>query len=133
VAQSISTDIRHAIVAANGQLMATFSRGDAVSAAAAYTEQGQVLPPNSEAVAGKQAIQTFCQGAMDVGIKAVTLETNEVEGYGNTAHEVGRYTIQGEGGQVIDAGKYVVIWKHEAGQWKLHRDIWNSSRSAPGQ
>jgi ketosteroid isomerase-like protein len=133
MAQSTSTDIRYAIVAANGQLMEAFSRGDAVSAAAAYTEQGQVLPPNGEVVAGKQAIQTFWQGAMDMGIKTVTLETNEVEGYSNTAHEVGRYTLQGDGGRVLDTGKYVVIWKQEAGQWKLHRDIWNSSRPAPVQ
>jgi ketosteroid isomerase-like protein len=68
-----------------------------------------------------------------MGIKAVMLETVEVEDYGHTAHEVGKYTIQGEGGQVTDTGKYVVIWKQEAGQWKLHRDIWNSSRPAPGQ
>jgi uncharacterized protein (TIGR02246 family) len=131
--QGTSTDIRHAIVAANEQLMEAFRRGDAASAAAAYTEQGQVLPPNSDVVAGKQAIQTFWQGAMNMGIKAVQLETLEVEGSALMAHEVGRFTLQGEGGQVFDVGKYVVIWKHEAGQWKLHRDIWNSSRSAPGQ
>lgn len=133
MAQSTSTDIRHAIVAANGQLMEAFSRGDAASAAAAYTEQGQVLPPNRDVVAGKQAIQTFWQEAMNMGIKTVTLETKEVEDFGHTAHEVGRYTLQGEGDQVIDAGKYVVIWQQEGGQWKLHRDIWNSSQPTPGR
>jgi ketosteroid isomerase-like protein len=40
--------------------------------------------------------------------------------------------MQAEGGQVIDNGKYVVLWRREAGQWKLHRDIWNSSQPAPG-
>lgn len=133
MAQSTSTDIRHAIGAANRDFMAALSRGDIASAAAAYTEQGVVLPPNSEVVAGKQAIQTFWQGAINMGIKTVTLETNEMEGYGDTAHEVGRYTLQGDSGQVIDIGKYVVIWKHEAGQWKIHRDIWNSSRPAAGK
>jgi ketosteroid isomerase-like protein len=34
--------------------------------------------------------------------------------------------------KVLDEGKYIVIWKHEDGQWKLHRDILNSSRPAPG-
>jgi hypothetical protein len=43
-----------------------------------------------------------------------------------------RYALQAEGGQVTDTGKYVVIWQHEAGQWELHRDIWNSSQPAPG-
>jgi len=35
-----------------------------------------------------------------------------------------------EGGQVADEIKYIVVWKHEGGEWKLHRDIWNSSRPA---
>jgi ketosteroid isomerase-like protein len=101
--------------------------------AALYTENGQVLPPNSEAMSGRQAIQSFWQSAIQMGIKAVKLETLEVESHGATANEVGRFILHGEGGQVIDAGKYVVIWRQEAGQWKLHRDIWNSNRPAPGQ
>lgn len=68
---------------------------------------------------------------MDMGIKAIKLEAIEVEGYGDTASEVGRYTLEGEGGQVLDKGKFIVIWKQEAGQWKLHRDIINTSMPAP--
>jgi len=51
----------------------------------------------------------------------------EVEDHGDTAIEVGKYTLKGEEGQVLDTGKYTVIWKQEEGQWKLHRDIFNSS------
>jgi ketosteroid isomerase-like protein len=133
MAQMTSTEIRSAIMAANDKFMTTFSRGDAAGIAALYTGNGQLLPPNSDFVAGKQAIQTFWQGAMNMGIKAARLDTIEVEGHGNTANEVGKFTLQGEAGQVLDTGKYVVIWKHEAGQWKLYRDIWNSSRPAPAQ
>lgn len=131
--QSPTTEIRAAIAAPIAQFIAAFNRGDATGAAAVYTADGQVLPPNSAIVTGRQAIQTFWQGAMDMGIKAVTLETVEVERYGHTAYEVGTFTLQGAEGQVIDAGKYVVIWKQEDGQWKLHRDIFNSSRPASGQ
>jgi ketosteroid isomerase-like protein len=132
MAQATSREIREAIAAASARFMAVFSRGDAAGVAAAYTADGQVLPPNHDAIAGQQGIRTFWQDAMQMGIKAVTLESLEVEGSGHTAYEVGRYTLQHEGGQVLDTGKYVVIWKHEAGQWKVHRDIWNSSRPAPG-
>ncbi|HEY7495946.1 MAG TPA: SgcJ/EcaC family oxidoreductase [Candidatus Tectomicrobia bacterium] len=131
--QSPATDIRAAIAAPIEQFMAAFSRGDAAGVAAVYTDDGQVLPPNSDVISGKQAIQSLWQEAMDMGIKVVKLETVEVENYGRTAHEVGKYILQGTAGQVLDAGKYVVIWKQEAGQWKLHRDIWNSSRPAAGQ
>ena len=129
----MSTEIRNAILAGNEKLMAAASRGDAAAMAALYTENGHVLPPNSDAVNGRSAIQSFWQGAIQMGIKAVKLETLEVEGHGATANEVGKFILQGEGGRVVDSGKYVVIWKQEAGQWKLHRDIWNSSRPAPGQ
>ena len=126
-----STDVHDAIVAADETFMTTFNRGDAAGVAALYTEDGQFLPPNSDFVKGKQAIQATFQAFMDMGIKAVKLETVEVEGYGNTASEVGRYTLEGEGGQVLDQSKFIVIWKQEAGKWKLHRDIINTSMPAP--
>ncbi|HXG17660.1 MAG TPA: DUF4440 domain-containing protein [Methylomirabilota bacterium] len=129
----MSSEIRNAIVAGNENLMAAMSRGDAVAMAALYTENGQVLAPNRAAVSGRQAIQSFWQSAIQMGIKAVRLETLEVEGQGATASEVGRFTLQGDGGLALDSGKYIVIWKQEAGQWKLHRDMWNSSRPTPGQ
>jgi len=127
-----STEIRDAIAAANENLGAAFSRGDAAGAAVLYTDNGQLLPPNSDFVTGRRAIQTFWQGAMDMGIKGATLEIVEVEGHGDTAIEVGKYTLQGEGGQALDKGKYIVVWKREEGQWRLHRDIFNSSQPAQG-
>jgi ketosteroid isomerase-like protein len=47
--------------------MTAFSRGDAASVAAAYTEHGQVLAPNSNIIAGRQQIQTFYQGVIEYG------------------------------------------------------------------
>ena len=129
--QSTSTEVRDAIAAAGENFMATFSRGDAAGLAAFYTENGQILPPNSDFVTGRQAIQAFWQGAMDMGIKSVKIEIVEVEGHGDTAIEVGKYTLSGEAGQVLDMGKYIVILKQVDGQWKLHREIFNSSMPAP--
>jgi ketosteroid isomerase-like protein len=56
-----------------------------------------------------------------------------VEAHGDMAYEVGKLTLKGEDGTVLDSGKYVVIWKRENGQWRLHRDIWNTSMPAPEQ
>jgi ketosteroid isomerase-like protein len=113
--------------------MLAFRHGDAAGLAALYTEHGQLLPTQSEVIEGKLGIQSFWQGVMDMGITAAHLETLEAEDHGDTAHEVGQYTLEGAGGHVRDRGKYVVIWKHAGGQWKLHRDIWNSSMPPAGQ
>ena len=130
--QATLTEVRDAIAAANEKFMAAFGQGDAAGLAALYTEKGQVLPPNGDFVTGKEAIQGFWQALMDMGIKEAKLEIVEVEGHGDTAIEVSKYTLKGEAGQVLDKGKYIVIWKQEQGQWKLHPDIFNSSRPAPG-
>ncbi len=129
--QSTSTEVRQAIAAANETFMATFGRGDAAGMAALYTVDGQVLPPNGDFVTGPAAIQSFWQALMDMGFKAAKMEIVEVEDHGDTAVEVSTYTLEGEGGQVLDRGKYIVIWKRQDGQWKLHRDIFNSSMPPP--
>jgi len=124
-------DIRSAIAATNQNFMVMFGAGDAAGMAKAYTANGMLLPPQSDFVTGPDAIQAFWQGAMDMGLKDVKLETAELEILGETAIEVGKYTLSLVNGQVADAGKYVVIWKNDGGSWKLHRDMWNTSKT-PG-
>jgi ketosteroid isomerase-like protein len=121
---------RAAIEAANARFSADFARGDASAVAADYTSGAQVFPGNSDIVRGREAIERFWKGVMEAGVKGIALTVLEVEGHGDTAHEVGTYALTGEGGKALDAGKYIVIWKRDGGQWKLHRDIWNTSMPA---
>jgi uncharacterized protein (TIGR02246 family) len=122
------TGIRDTIVRLNEKFMETYRRGDTRGMGELYTEDGQLLPPNSQIVRGRQAIGEFWGGAMKAGISAVRLETGEVEQQGDTAIEVSTATLYGEGDKVIDEAKYIVVWKREGGEWKLHHDMWNSNR-----
>lgn len=126
-----SVEIRQVIADANKEFMSSFSQGDAAGMAELYTKDGQVLPPNSDIVMGKPAIKSFWQGLMDMGIKEAKLEIVEVEEQGNLTFEVSKYSLEDSEGQMLDQGKYIVVWKRENGQWKLHRDIFNSSLPAP--
>ena len=130
--QTASQDVRTAIEAANEKFVAAFNSGDAAGVAALYTEQGQLLPPNSDVLTGHQAIQGFWQAVMDMGIKKASLEVVETEDFGETATEVSKYTLFDQAGQELDQGKYIIIWKQEGGEWRLHRDIFNSSLPTPG-
>ena len=116
-----------AIEAANQRFMQAFAQADAARLASLYTENAQLLPPGGESAHGWEAIRAFWQAAMDSGITAARLETAEVEDHGDTAIEVSRYILLGASEQVLDQGKYIVIWKQERGQWKLHRDIFNTN------
>jgi uncharacterized protein (TIGR02246 family) len=132
MAQGETTGIREAIAAANEQFMARFRERDAAGMAALYTEDGWLLPPNSDSMRGREGIQAIWRAVADMGIQEALLEIVEVEQHGDTAIEVSTFTLQGEGGVVADKGKYLVVWKQVGGQWKLHRDIFNSSMPPPG-
>ena len=125
--------ISDAIQSGNNEFMAAFKRGDGAGVAACYTADAQLLPPNSPMIVGIPDIAAFWQGAMTMGIKDARLETKHLEERGDLAVEVGQYTltIQPEGGAAMtDVGKYVVVWKDDAGTWKLHTDIWNTNTLA---
>ncbi|MGI9105426.1 MAG: YybH family protein [Pyrinomonadaceae bacterium] len=126
-------EIRAAIENNNRKFSEAFMRGDAAAVAALYTGDARLLPPDVPMMRGREAIQSFWQGAMNMGIKEATLETIEVEATGdNFACEVGRFALviapgAGAGGEhAVQAGKYVVLWKNDGGVWKLHADIWNA-------
>lgn len=118
------------IAASNAAFMNTFAAGDGPGVANLYTSAGQCLPPNGDVVSGTDAIGQFWQSLMDMGIATAELETVELEEHGDTAIEVGRYTLSAADGSTLDQGKFIVVWKMDDGTWKLHRDIWNSSQPA---
>ncbi len=119
------------IAVVNGKLSAAVANGDAAAAATFYTENGQFLAPNMDFLRGRAAIQQFFQGALDMGVKELKLETLEIETFGDTAFEVGTYELLAEGGAQADSGKFIVIWKKVDGQWRLHRDMISTSLPAP--
>src|SRR2546430_3920861 len=124
------TEVRVAIEAATRQLIDAFGQRDAAGCASLYTEQGAMLPPSADIARGRQAIQEVWQGIFDAGLTAFRVESLEVESAGDLAYEMGRYRLYAGNNDVADEGKYILIWKREAGQWRIHRDIVNSSRPA---
>lgn len=119
-------DMKADIMAANEKFMAAFAKG-ATTMSSYYTSDAQLMPPGSDVIKGSAAIGTFWKGGYDSGIKRVKLEAIEAPKSGDQVIEIGRYTLYGANDAPMDAGKYVVIWKQEGGQWKLHRDIWNTN------
>lgn len=127
---TLTTDINKDIRMADDVFEKHFQEGDSAAIAELYTNDGMLLPTGSDFIQGKESIRDFWQGAMNMGIKQAKLDILEATLQGDSVIEVGRYQLKGAGGEVLDWGKYVVIWKQEQGRWKLHRDIWNSSRPA---
>lgn len=117
------------------EFAAAFNRGDMATVASFYVEDAKVMPPGSEVVQGRKAIEQFWRGAQEqMGVKEVTINVQEVEASGDIAYEVGIATLKIEppGGQAITAPfKYLVVRKRQAGgAWPVTVDIWNSNTPA---
>ena len=119
--------VKSAIEAANAQFSAAAEKGDGAALAALYSPDGQVMPPGSDPIRGTEGIQKFWQGALDSGVAAIGLKTIEVFGHGTTATEVGAYELRDKTGKVVDHGKYIVVWQHADGRWKLLRDMFSTN------
>ncbi|MEM7542982.1 MAG: nuclear transport factor 2 family protein [Pseudomonadota bacterium] len=118
-----------AIKAGNKALCAAVGEADGKAARACYTTKAKLITPGAPTYSGNK-IATFWNGAIAMGIKSVSLRTVEVDVQGNTAIEYGAYTLKGARGKKLDNGSYVVVWKKERGQWRLHWDIFNTNNPA---
>ncbi len=104
----------------------TLDAKDPAAIAAMYTEDGALLPPNSETVSGRAAIEAFWTETLASGIGGEGTDI-EVHALGDVGYTVGTFTATDADGATIGEGKYVEIWRHVGGKWQMHRDIWNSN------
>ncbi|OAP34602.1 hypothetical protein AU381_25095 [Sinorhizobium glycinis] len=119
------------IEANNAEFVAKFAAKDAKGLAQHYTEDAVAFPPNENRVAGRESVQKMWQSWIDAGLTDLTLKAAQVEESGNLAYEEGTYSIKipGKDGKTSEEiGKYIVVWKKgDDGEWRLHRDIWNTN------
>ena len=121
---SIDT-VRQTIAEENRRFGAAAAGKDYPGMAGFYTEDAKLLPPDAPIVSGRKAIEEFWRNAANaLGLIGVELKTIDLEVAGDTAYEVGEADLKLSSGQA--KAKYLVVWRGGDGQWRLHRDIWNS-------
>ncbi|HSD73239.1 MAG TPA: SgcJ/EcaC family oxidoreductase [Steroidobacteraceae bacterium] len=120
-------DAQAQIAALNEKIAAAMRRGDALALASFYTEDAMVLAPGQDIISGAPAIRQFWADAVTSGATGLEIATREVTNLGDLAIEVGTYVLKNDAGTMLDHGKFIVVWKRVNGEWRLHRDMFNSS------
>lgn len=124
-------DVSDEITSANEAFMAAYNSGNVADLEIRYTKDARLYPPNSGEIQGTLEISEYWQSAMEDGLDKIELQTLSAQKVGNSVNEIGKYKLFSEGGQLVDEGKYIVIWEKEGDEWKLKEDIWNSSMPVP--
>lgn len=100
---------------------------DTAAIAAIYASNGSIMPPNAEAINGRDAIEAFWMEFLASG-NIVNIGDPRVRASGNIGYRVGAYTIASPYNELLDKGKYVEVWHHDEAGWQLMYDIFNSDR-----
>jgi len=91
-----------------------------------YTEDACLLPPNSPPLCGREQILKFFKEGPPV---RANFKIVNVYGDGKEyVTEETLYELFDLSGKKVDDGKILVLWKKTKDGWKMHRDMFSSSR-----
>lgn len=93
-----------------------------------YTDDGCLMPPSTPAICGRAALTKDFKDTYAAGkVKGVKFATLRVYGDGKEyVTEEGTWQVFGLKNEVIDAGKYLKLWRKTKAGWKIFRDLFNS-------
>jgi ketosteroid isomerase-like protein len=99
---------------------------------ALYASDGCRMPPNQEAVHGRDAIMAQLKAGKDHGAAKVKIVVTAAESNGDVGYGSGTYVITGADGSHVDHGKWMLTSKKVDGKWVTECDIFNSDMAMSG-
>jgi uncharacterized protein (TIGR02246 family) len=116
------------------QLKAAFNAKDAAKAAALYTPEAVVMPPNKTLMRGRNFVEQYYVGRFAEGATNLELQPSEIKGSGTLAVAIGDYRLMlapTAGPQRRDRGKFVWIFREQNGMWMIDGIIFSSDFTEP--
>jgi uncharacterized protein (TIGR02246 family) len=121
-------DVESTIRGLTQDFCTAFNTSNYDQAAALFASDGVLMLSHRELSQGSKAIERMLRQYGDSGYHNLRFETTRVDHSGDTAIELGCYTVstQVENTTVADEGKFLRAW-HRLGAWRIVADSWNSS------
>jgi ketosteroid isomerase-like protein len=123
----VTTSLREAITQSNILYGKAFMAADSSLFIDRYDVNAWIMAPNVKSFTGPNAAAKFYTIAhREMKIRNVILTTTELYSEEDFATELGSFELRGANNEVLNKGKYLVLWKNTSGQWKMYRDCFNS-------
>jgi len=111
------------------QLTEAFNAKDAAKAAALYTPEAVVMPPNKSLSRGRNFVEQYYTSRFGEGATDLALQPNEIKGSGTLAVAMGDYRLTlapAQGPKRRDRGKFVWIFRELNNVWMIDGIIFSS-------
>jgi uncharacterized protein (TIGR02246 family) len=116
------------------QLTETFNAKDAAKAAALYSPEAVVMPPNRSMSRGRNFVEQYYADRFTEGATDLSLQPSEIKGSGNLAVATGDYRLTlapAEGPHRRDRGKFVWVFREQNNSWMIETVIFSSDFTEP--
>jgi ketosteroid isomerase-like protein len=134
VPAGLSDADRAAIQQTTDEFVQAVRSSDFAAAAALYTADAVVMPPNAPPVTGPAGVQAFL--ATFPTLTEFNITVDHVDGYADLAYVHGTYALTmmlPDSTTLVDSGKYLDVRRRQAdGRWLYSFDIFNSNVPLPG-
>ncbi|GAB5475075.1 MAG: hypothetical protein Mars2KO_31740 [Maribacter sp.] len=132
LSQSISKlnleDAKKAIEESNAIYFSSFEKNDLSIFINRYSKDACIMLPNGPALCGEDAPSRFFEMAYGFGLRNGKFTTQEVFGVDDHfVAETGLWETYDSNNEMIDNGKFLVLWKKTEEGWKMFRDSFNSN------
>ncbi|KAF2342918.1 YybH family protein [Flavobacterium tistrianum] len=125
-------EAKKAIQASNAIYFNSFKNNDPSIFIDRYADDASILLPNAPQIYGKEGAAKFFRKAYDeYGLRGGKFITTAVYGDGvEYVTEEGLWQSLNAKGELMDDGKFLVLWKKTPKGWKMFRDSFSSNREA---
>ncbi len=123
-----NASVRAEIEAAERKWVEAYNRHDPDVLANLYTADAQSFVPDVGILKGQEAIRKHLKDTAQQDKELTqTVQTLEVFPLGELATETGTWQVKNPDASMTDEGTYWMVWQKQGGDWKVMREIWNSS------
>jgi ketosteroid isomerase-like protein len=123
-------EMRKLIEANNARFTAAHLHGDQATIDNMFTIDAKCLPPGAHPVIGRDAIAKLTREYLETGVSEFREETTDFYGNEELLIDQGNYVMVYGKDMTRETGKYLNVWKKEAGIWKIYSNIWNTNAAA---
>ncbi len=113
-------EAREAIADGYKRFEDAFRMGDADAIGEMYTHDAALLIPKSPNHQRQSGDHAGLENHRWAWRQCHRRGMGEVQETGDWAYEVGAFTASAPDGQILNAGKYIVIWRRGPAGWKIH-------------